>query len=146
MSATNTKVTPAERVVMWARRYGVESTDLRFCAHEAYHALDVGLPLTANGWDTDAIHYEIGERGPSEVVTAEVEARAAEWLVCEALGVAYDVEHWAFVSFMESYKNGLGVAMPKDVADQIRAARTSKKVQRFVRTILKAGGRKSVLA
>lgn len=135
--------TTAEDIVAWARSFGVGvgdasgDIDTRFCAHEAYHAIELDLPRDSLGWHTDAIHFEISELDEPRIVETEVRARACEWIVCDTLGIAYDVEKWAWISFMESFKNGIGVAIPKNMAKLITEAKASREVQKIAKRILR---------
>jgi len=100
------KQTSAARLVAAVKKRGGEPRDPRDAAHEACHALDA--KLTAK-WTRDNIHealeeYCEGDRGA--MVYREIRARAVEMLVCQQLGIEYDLESWAHTCFMESMQVG----------------------------------------
>ena len=74
--------------------------DVRFASHEAYHGFDLDLER----WDSDSIHNRIVAEPRWVAVATEIEARAAEWIVCERLGIQYDLERWSLASTMEGIK------------------------------------------
>lgn len=100
------------------RRRGCDARDLRDAAHEACHALDLGL---SGSWGRERINaallakvkrpqqsldLEVTLYGHAvdlgEFVAAELRARAVESMVCRAFDVKYDVARWAGVSFAET--------------------------------------------
>lgn len=94
---------------------------MRDAAHEASHALDFGI----EDWSREEIHACIDERLRTVQLQTEVTARATEMLVCHALKLAYDVEKWAFVSFMEAIKRSR-LELPRDLAAQITTTSQTK--------------------
>lgn len=101
--------TRADRLVTAIRARGSDAEDVRDAAHEACHALDVGL---ADGWDRESIHAALMRRSiPSKALVYEVHARAVEQQVCRALRVPYDAKAWAHIAWMETLKNG-GMLVP----------------------------------
>lgn len=154
---------PAAEVIAWCMAAGVSpermnkdaAEALRFCVHEAFHAMDLGIkrdgktPLGARlgkPWHTDAIHARISEARRAKRIRTEVDARAAEWLALEAYGLTTteegadlwspDLMHlvryaghradaWAFTSFREAH--GTRSALPTNVDAMIlRAYRGAK--------------------
>jgi len=108
-----------------------DSDDVRFAAHEAYHAIDLDLET----WDSDSIHGRIARLPHSAAALTEIEARAAEWIVCDRLVIKYELEKWAFLSFMESIK-GLNLKLPTNISDLIRDKKDDPKVKRIAERIL----------
>ena len=95
----------AEAIIAAIRRNGNDATDLRDAAHEACHAIEVGLK---GPWDRETIHRALSRKsGPGALVIFEIRARAVEQMVCADLEVdsGGDIEHWAFVACMEAAKN-----------------------------------------
>jgi hypothetical protein len=101
------QVLAAAAVVAAVRRRGSDARNLRDAAHEACHALDVGL---RGVWKRERIHTALcrkatepsGYLDRSELVAAELRARAVEALVCRAFNVDYDIRHWATVCLVET--------------------------------------------
>jgi len=89
------------RLIAAVRARGATPRDLRDAAHEAAHALRTGLDVP---WTRDRIHDAVlvAASEPSELLAAELEARAVELLVCRQLGEPYQLEHWAAVCLRES--------------------------------------------
>jgi len=111
-----------------------EQDDIRFVSHEAYHGFDLDL----EAWTSDSIHNRIRRLSHAGAATTEIEARAAEWIICEKLGISYEVEEWAFMSFVESI-NELRLKLPTNMADLIRAKRDDPKVKEIVERIIALG-------
>jgi len=122
----------AQRLIAAVQSRGNDADDARDAAHEASHALQV----EAVAWGREDIHNRLKRRTRSFWLASEIQARAVEALVCKALGIEYDVDKWALISFMESIK-GLGFAMPMDSADYIRRAMLTKDVRDTAAAILK---------
>ncbi len=116
-----------------------ETGDLRDAAHEAHHALSVGL---SGSWDRERLNRAMERKGPSYLLRSEVEARAVEQLVCADLGVdpGGSVDRWALVSCMEAIKNSrLDIGPPAPIADAIRRAMRSPEVRRAADRVLALG-------
>jgi hypothetical protein len=118
-------------VVAWAVSKGSDARDARDAAHEGWHGLSLQVPH----WDREEIHAAIMRLSPSDRVLQEVQARAAEWLVCEALGLDYDVEGWALIAAMEAAQ--ANVSMPFEAwVTGIRNARKDTSVLDFVASLV----------
>jgi hypothetical protein len=106
----------ADALVEAIRRRGSNPRNLRDAAHEACHALEVGL---RQPWQRERIHSALCEKvtGPgghldnASFVAAELRARAVETLVCQAFEVDYDIEGWAAISYVEALL-AYGVRLP----------------------------------
>lgn len=98
----------AEQVIEAVRACGSDPRDLRDAAHEASHALDVGLEH--GQWDRESIHSAVMQRGRAFAVLSEIKARAVEQMVCADLGIdPGDVKRWALIACMEAVKNGIAL-------------------------------------
>ncbi len=121
---------------------GVSTSDLRFAAHEACHALQWGV---RKKWTIDNIHARkprpnriLGDVG----VLDEITARAVEQLVCAKLGVdCGSVEHWATVCWMETLVNER-ILLPKGdwLEQQIRKRMESDRAARLTDQVLALAG------
>lgn len=83
-------------------RRGCIARDVRDAAHEAAHALDVGLRVR---WTRDRVHDALVRKFTQDwrYIRSEVEARAIEQIVCTRLAVVTKpVEYWADRAVMES--------------------------------------------
>lgn len=119
----------AARVVSWARGMGSDAT--RDAVHEGWHGTSLGVA----DWDREEVHAAVMILPVHERVRQEICARAAEWLVCEALGIEYDPEKWAGLAAMEAIRSG--VSMPYAAwLEGIRRARSSPKVLAYVAEVL----------
>jgi hypothetical protein len=77
-----------------------------------HHALRVKL---RRSWNRETIHSALVDLCDSSaplLVAEELDARAVEWAVCEAHGVAYDLDHWSCIAGLEAMH--VGIAMPHD--------------------------------
>ena len=118
-----------DKLVAAIRARGVESSDLRYCAHEAHHALVCGV---RKPWSVDAI--DAAMRRTFKMYTLrfcdEIRARAVEQIICRRAGVdCGSVERWALVTSMECMKiDRVNVGDPAGIAAavelQIVAPRT----------------------
>jgi hypothetical protein len=115
---------------------GSDASDLRDAAHEAHHALRCKL---TQPWTREAVHEALVGlcRGDGVLLLGEeLDARAVEWTVCEAVGVSYDLEHWAFIAAMESLR--VGVAHPLDMWKRgIVIRHGTKAIERAARAVVK---------
>lgn len=108
MSATKRRPKAAVRagidsdtLIAAIRDRGVMSHDLRYCAHEAHHALACRV---RRPWTVDAINEAMQRtfRPYCERLADEFRARAVEQIVCQRAGVKIeDIEKWAFVTIRE---------------------------------------------
>lgn len=119
---------------------GIVTNDLRDGAHEAHHAIFVGLKKP---WTRDNIHEALLKRarrgrvqalklGVNELlVRYELEARAVEWIVCERAGIEYDLSYWSHIMFMETMKN-MNILLPHgdEIADAIKIAKQRPLIER----------------
>ena len=76
--------------------------DVRDAAHEAFHALTVG----ARNWDREKVHAKLLRKfNRAELWVHEMQARAVEQLVCEALSEpTKSLDEWVGVSILEAIK------------------------------------------
>ena len=106
-----------DKLIAAIRARGVESSDLRYCAHEAHHALVCGI---RKPWSVDAIDKAM--RRTFKIYSLrfcdEIRARAVEQIVCRRAGVdCGDVERWALVTAMECMKiDRVNVGDPAGIA------------------------------
>jgi hypothetical protein len=130
-------------IVQYVQGRGSDASDLRDAAHEAYHA----IYAHAKRWDRESIHKALckrirknwgrGEYYRSELIRQELRARAVEWIVCETLGVEYDLDKWADSVFWEAAKN-MKILLPHDsqIADGIKRFKEHPSVKRAAQEIL----------
>ncbi len=116
-----------------------EPNDLRDAAHEAHHALSVGLK---GSWDRERLNRAMERKGRSYMLLSEIEARAVEQLVCADLGVnpGGDVDRWAMVSCMEAIKNSrMDIGGPDRIADAVRRAMQRPAIRKAADRVLALG-------
>jgi len=114
----------SELIVQWAQAHGSDAKEPRDAAHEGYHGWSLGV----SNWDREEIHAAIMELDRPYRVRQEVEARAVEWIVCEELGIDYDLSHWCMISAMEAVHSG--VSMPLNYwKEGVENMRRAEKVQ-----------------
>lgn len=123
----------ADQLVAIVRSRGSDATDARDAAHEACHAIQWGV---RGKWTRDNIHRR-APRVPGFGVADEIKARAVEALICQRLGIDYDLPKWAMVCWMEQLKNER-VALPSGswLEDRIREQMGKPLVARFVEKVL----------
>ena len=130
-ATTTTDPTPAA-VIAAIRARGSDAVELRDGAHEACHALELGLVE----WDRDTIHFAIMRRRIGDRIAMECTARAVEQVVCARLGVTTDsVDKWAFITAMEAASNGLLVP-PAVIVTGVNARMNAPETLRLVDAIL----------
>lgn len=134
MNASRAKAIVAACVARGVSMEEREPDDIRFAAHEAYHGFDLDL----EDWSSDSIHEKILSEPRWVAAATEIEARAAEWLVCERLGIPYDLEKWTLASFMEGIK-GVGLRLPREMPELIRMKRKDPRVKKIVGKIVALG-------
>ena len=102
-----------QKLITIVQQFGSDAQDVRDAAHEACHAIDCYVP--EGDWDRETIHQHVLDKylSAGEWVAAEVFARAVEWRVCEKLSIPYDLDNWAMISFMETFKN-MNLMTPAD--------------------------------
>jgi len=103
---TENQAATARRIVAAVRALGSDADDLRDAAHEAVH----GLLGNLTSWGRNNIGRALVRRlgtpcGRSEVLSEEITARAVEAIVCERMGVAHDIEHFAHITLWEALHN-----------------------------------------
>ena len=100
-------MTPADRIIAAVRARGSEpiGTGLRDAAHEAFHALSVG----AKTWDRETVHRALTRKHKrAHLWLHEMQARAVEQAVCEALGEeCATLDGRVFTSCIEAIKSHL---------------------------------------
>jgi hypothetical protein len=110
-----------ETVIAAVRSRGSNARDLRDAAHEAHHALEMGVP--PGEWGRDKIGQAVMACSRSTALASEVMARAVEQLVCERLNEPYNRHEWMLLACLEAEKNGVSVPsvtwMDKAVATAI---------------------------
>lgn len=125
----------AAALIAAVRANGSDPRDLRDAAHEACHALDFDVP--AGQWDRESIH----ERAPtrSDLVRAEVLARAVERIVCERLGQPLtpdECAQYTMIAGMEMLRNSR-IEVPLSVWQKgIALAYTSTEAARMADRVL----------
>jgi len=90
-------------IVEAAQERGCDATDVRDAAHEMCHAFEG----ETDDWTRNGIHDALKSKHraqPSNLLRAEVLARAVERKVCEALEVKYDSDHWLMMAAMETMR------------------------------------------
>lgn len=132
----------AWRIVEYANAMGNDARDIRDAAHEAHHALDVGM--NGKPWTRDNIHEALqasaekrGRAALASMLSFELDARAVEKLVCVAIGLEYDDEHWQHIMWMETLSN-MRVCLPHDgfISHGIAVRIESPRILASVRAIL----------
>ncbi len=130
----------AQAIIDAIRHNGSDAGDLRDAAHEACHAIEVGL---RGPWDRESIHRALSrQRGPGAMVVLEIRARAVEQMVCASLGVdpGGDIEHWAFVAIMEAAKNArIGLPGLPWFADCVRTHMKTEECKRLRDAVIALG-------
>lgn len=135
-----------DKLLAAIRARGCDAKDLRDGAHEAHHAIFVGLKKP---WTRDNIHEALIKRarrgrvqalrlGVNELlVRYELEARAVEWIVCERAGVEYDLDKWSHIMWMETMKN-MNILLPQgdEIADAIKIAKQRPLIERAARHVI----------
>ena len=86
--------------------------ELRDAVHETVHVLQ----CRSRTYEREALHEKLCRQAESEahetglndttlLVRYELQARAVEKLTCEHFKIPYDIEHWAFIMWMETAKS-----------------------------------------
>lgn len=98
----------AEKLISVFASYGINpqgvslDIQLRDAAHEAHHALTAKCKAP---WSRDAIHEAMADLCGDvngEWVIQELDARAVERVVCQALGAPYDADRWMEITWFET--------------------------------------------
>lgn len=114
-----------DSIVQWAQAHGSDAKSPRDAAHEGYH----GWSLQAKVWDRESIHAEIMKLERFERARQEIEARAAEWLICDSLGIDYTLDDWVMISAMEAVRSDAsmpfaewrkGIQLARDLSSSVR--------------------------
>lgn len=123
--------------------HGKGPADLRDAAHEAHHALSVGL---RKPWDRERIHQAILRRAKRDagvlirstelLVRYELHARAVEWTICERYGIEYELERWADITWWETAKN-MNIHLPPldQIAEAIKSVKGSRRIECFANDV-----------
>ncbi len=83
---------------------GSNATDLRDAAHEACHALQLGL---FRDWSRLAIHKRLRGLRSAKRMSIEIVARAVEQIVCQRMGEkTWSIEETAVITLLEAAKDG----------------------------------------
>lgn len=133
------KAARAEAIVKYVADKDNEPSDLRDAAHEAHHALSVKL---RGSWERERLNRAMEKRGRVYLFRSEIESRAVEQLVCDALDVKTerDLEGWALVSCMEAIKmSRLDIGPPGRMAEAVRRAMKHPNVVASAEKILALG-------
>lgn len=132
----------AERVLKAILAKGVDQCEvtpgvLRHAVHEAAHGIRLNVPK----WTNEKIHRACMKARPGDRFREELIARAVEQLVCARLGVVCGtVEHFAYITCMESLKNRLDIgSIDSVVAGVRRFMEDTKTVAPLVEQILAMG-------
>lgn len=130
------KKDPRVRIVEAVTKRGCSPRDVRDAAHEACHALDAKLE---DKWTRDNVHEALKEfcnHDRGTMLYHEIRARAVEMLVCQQLGVEYDLQSWANTCFMESMKNGILPPSYEWLVDHIERQAKMMKTRLMVKRIM----------
>lgn len=121
---------------------GCASRDFRFAVHEAHHALTCGL---RKPWTSDNIHAAVLRAARKSLlltrdealVRFELQARAVEWIACERAGIEYDLDYWAHIMWMETYKN-MNILLPinGEIAEGIKTFKALGRTERAADAVL----------
>lgn len=125
----------AEGVVAWARAQGSDTREVRDAAHEASHAVE----LRVNDWHRESIHAAVMELPPVERARTEVEARAVEQLVCEALGVHHEWDGFLALCAIEATRSGVVFPNLETLKRMVATVKRAPQVVRRAEWILREG-------
>ena len=123
----------AEQLVAVARSHGSDAADARDAAHEACHVVQWGV---RGKWTRENIHRR-APRVRGYGVADEIAARAVEALICQRLGIEYDLKKWTMVCWMEQLKNER-ISLPTGswLEDRIREQMGKPATARLVEKVL----------
>jgi len=129
------KKTPSEiadRILRLVRKHGSDADDVRDAAHEASHALQLGIPK--GSWDRETIHAAVMKLSPAERGVTEVLARAVEAEICALCQTPYNQDYFLMLAVIEALKSG--VRLPNEFKEIVEEARTrSFQVRWLVRRV-----------
>lgn len=139
----------AARVVAKARAHGNDAQDARDAAHELAHVAQVNRIMSqfCGPYERENIHRQLaraarkgcgGFFGPEvQMAVFEFEARAVEWLVCDAIGQPYDADHWVGIMLLESHASGIRIPGGTGAnINRIQSFRTRKPALAIVKQLL----------
>lgn len=93
-----------QSVIDFVKSRGGDPRDFRDAVHEAIH----GMQLETEDWSRSNLTLIFDEDvDRAHLFAWECEARAAEWLACERVGIEYNLEKWAGNAAIESAKQGM---------------------------------------
>jgi hypothetical protein len=104
---------------------------VRDAVHETVHQIQSG----ARTYDRELLHERLCRKAAdrSTLVRFELQARAVEMLACHEFGIKYDIEHWAFVMWLETAKS-----LQVDIGDieEVRSSIITVSKQRETKALL----------
>lgn len=122
----------------------VDDDDVRDAAHEIAHVFQVRRDRGAyrGPWERENTHKQLVAlaksdarktlvRYEAQLVVLEYEARAVEWLVCDALRVPYEVDHWVDMMLLETIHT-LQMVPPGGIDGNRNRIETYKKRRRTI--------------
>lgn len=143
----------AANIITAVRKGGSDARDVRDAAHEVAHVFQVKRASRRfiGTYDRENIHKQLERisrrdaaiRFEVQLVVYEYEARAVEWLVCDALKVPYEVDHWVDIMLIETMST-MGVLIPGGVDEnrnRIESYRKRTKTLAIVEKVLALGGK-----
>jgi hypothetical protein len=138
---TRRKTMSGEALLAYVNARDSGATSVRDAAHEAFHAITVGL---RGSWERERLHAALCRHlmfalSPSRLWVHEVHARVVEQKVCEALGVSADntIDKWLFTSAMEAIKSRMPHAEPSASLAIADAYAATKQCEKDVARVLK---------
>lgn len=117
----------AARIIEAVNAKDNNARDVRDAAHEIAHVLQIrrGARAFRGPYERENIHRQLERLArrdakrnvvcyEAQLIVYEFEARAVEWLVCEALKVPYEVDYWVDTMLLETIRT-LGTCPPGGV-------------------------------
>lgn len=105
--------------------FGHGDDSLRHAVHESVHGIRLSVPV----WENEKIHRACVKVRRGDRLSEELIARAVEQVVCARLDVPCGtVEHFAFITCMESLKNGLDIGKISLIATGVQRLMTDTKI------------------
>lgn len=121
----------AERVLRLAQERGSDAKEVRDAAHEASHAMELGL----TDWSREAIHEALTKLPRADQFRSEMLARAVEANICALCKLEYDQDLYLLLAGIEGAKGG--IIFPPDFKAHVERARGSLEVWSIVTRLRK---------